>query len=373
LELFGYQELRAEQAERRASADPVQLGIGISTYTEMCGLAPSRTLGALKYAAGGWEHCTIRVLPTGKVELVTGTSPHGQGHETTWSQIASEYLGVPVDDIDVIHGDTGRAPYGMDTYGSRSLAVGGQAILHASERVVNKGRLIAAHMLEANPEDIEFKDGSFSVRGAPDSSKSLAAVAFEAFSAHDLPDGMEPTLSGESTVDPADFSFPHGTHLCAVEVDTETGMTTIRKYVAVDDIGVVVNPLIVEGQVHGGITQGIGQALYEGAEYDSDGNLITVSLADYLIPSAADVPSFVLDRTETPSTTHPLGTKGVGEAGTIASTPAVMNGIIDALRHLGVTDMAMPASPQTVWRTIQAAGGSGGSGATAPTDAGEVS
>jgi len=355
VELFGYEDLRAEQARRRDSGDSVQLGIGISTYTEMCGLAPSRTLGALKYAAGGWEHCTIRVLPTGKVELVTGTSPHGQGHETTFSQIASDYLGVPVDDIDVIHGDTARSPYGMNTYGSRSLAVGGQAILHAAERVVDKARLIAAHMIEANPDDLEFVDGSFSVRGDPSTAKSIQAIAFEAFSAHDLPAGMEPTLSGESTVDPADFSFPHGTHLCAVEVDTETGMTKIRKYVAVDDIGVVINPLIVDGQVHGGLTQGIAQALYEGAEYDADGNLTTASLADYLLPSAVDLPTFVLDRTTTPSTTHPLGTKGVGEAGAIASTPAVINAIVDALRHLGVNDVPMPASPQNVWRTLQAA------------------
>jgi carbon-monoxide dehydrogenase large subunit len=355
LELFGYDALRAEQKQRRESGDPVQLGIGISTFTEMCGLAPSRTLGALKYVAGGWENCTIRVLPTGKVELVTGTSPHGQGHETAWSQIASDVLGVPVDDIEVIHGDTGRAPYGMDTYGSRSLAVGGQAILRAGEKVVEKARLIAAHQLEANPDDIEFVDGSFRVKGDPDKATTIQGVAFEAFSAHNLPDGMEPTLSGESTVDPMDFSYPHGTHLAAMEVDTETGMATIRSYVCVDDVGVQVNPMIVEGQVHGGVAQGIGQALYEGAVYDDDGNLLTASLADYLIPSAADLPSFTTDRTVTPSTTHPLGTKGVGEAGAIASTPAIINGIVDALRHLGVTDVLMPASPQSVWRSIQAA------------------
>jgi aerobic carbon-monoxide dehydrogenase large subunit len=355
LGLFGYEALRKEQADRRASDDPVQLGIGVSTYTEMCGLAPSRTLGALKYVAGGWEHCTIRVLPTGKVELVTGTSPHGQGHETAWSQIASDTLGIPVEDIEVIHGDTGRAPYGMDTYGSRSLAVGGQAILRAADKVVEKARLIAAHQLEVNPDDLDYVHGSFQVKGDPEAARTIQAVAFEAFSAHNLPDGLDPTLSGESTVDPADFSFPHGTHLCAVEVDTETGMTRIRSYVAVDDVGVQVNPMIVEGQVHGGITQGISQALWEGAEYDSDGNLLTASLADYLLPSAADTPTYVTDYTVTPSTTHPLGTKGVGEAGTIASTPAVINAIVDALRPLGVNDMAMPASPQTVWRTIQAA------------------
>ena len=332
-------------------------GIGISTYTEMCGLAPSRTLGALKYVAGGWESCTIRVLPLGKVELITGTSPHGQGHETAWSQIASDFLGIPVDDIEVVHGDTGRAPYGMDTYGSRSLAVGGQAIMRAAEKVVDKARKIAAHQMEANPDDLEFVDGAFRVKGDPEKSTTIQAIAFEAFSAHNLPDGMDPTLSGESTVDPADFSFPHGTHLCAVEVDTETGQTVLRSYVAVDDIGRTINPMIVEGQVHGGLAQGIGQALFEGAEYDSEGQLLTASLADYLIPSAADLPTFVTDRTETPSTTHPLGTKGVGEAGTIASTPAVMNAVVDALRPLGVTDVLMPASPQNVWRAIQAAAG----------------
>jgi carbon-monoxide dehydrogenase large subunit len=355
LAMFDYDGLRAEQAQRRASGDPVQLGIGISTFTEMCGLAPSRTLGALKYVAGGWEHCTVRALPTGKIEVVTGTSPHGQGHETAWSQIASSILGVPVEDIEVIHSDTGRSPYGMDTYGSRSLAVGGQAIKAASERLVEKARLIAAHQLECSASDLEFVNGSFHVKGDPSKSQALGAVAFEAFTAHNLPPGVEPTLQAEATIDPEDFSYPHGTHLAAMEVDTETGQVKLRKYVCVDDVGIQVNPMIVEGQVHGGVAQGIAQALFEGAEYDEDGNLLTASLADYLIPSAADLPSFDTDTTVTPSTSHPLGTKGVGEAGAIASTPAIINGIVDALRHLGVNDVAMPASPQTVWRTIQAA------------------
>lgn len=353
LELFDYESIRAEQKQRRKENNPVQLGIGISTYTEMCGLAPSRTLGALKYVAGGWEHCTIRILPTGKVELVTGTSPHGQGHETAWSQIASDTLGIPVDDIEVIHGDTGRSPYGMDTYGSRSLAVGGQAILRAGERVVEKARLIAAHQIECSPDDLEFVNGSFRVKGNPTVEKSIQAVAFEAFTAHNLPEGVEPTLQAEATVDPQDFSYPHGTHLCAVEVDTETGKTKIRSYVAVDDIGNVINPMIVEGQVHGGLAQGIAQALYEGAEYDADGQLLTASFADYLLPSAVDLPHFTTDRTVTPSTTHPLGTKGVGEAGAIASTPAVINAVVDALRPFGINDVRMPASPQTVWRTLR--------------------
>jgi len=245
----------------------------------------------------------------------------------------------------------------MDTYGSRSLAVGGVAILHAAEAVVAKARVIAGHLLEVNPDDLEFVDGSFKVKGDPDSARTIQAVAWEAFTSHDLPAGTDPNLFGSSTVDPGVFSYPHGTHLCAVAVDTETGMTKIRKYVAVDDIGVQINPMIVEGQVHGGLTQGIAQALWEGAAYDEDGNLVTASLADYLLPTAMDVPQYITDNTVTPSTTHPLGTKGVGEAGTIASTPAVMNAVIDAVRPLGVKDVLMPATPQTVWRAIQEATG----------------
>ena len=357
LDLFGMDELRAEQQRRRESGDPVQLGIGISTFTEMCGLAPSRTLGALKYVAGGWEHATIRMLPTGKVELITGTSPHGQGHETAWSQIAASILGIGVEDIEVVHGDTGRAPYGMDTYGSRSLAVGGQAIKKAADNLIEKARVIAAHQLECSPGDLEFVEGEFRVKGDPEKAQAIGAVAFEAFTAHNLPDGVEPTLQGEATVDPEDFSYPHGTHLAAMEVDTETGKVTLRKYVCVDDVGNQVNPMIVEGQVHGGLAQGIGQALYEGAFYDEDGLPLNANLSTYLIPAAPDLPSFITDHTVTPSTTHPLGTKGVGEAGAIASTPAIINGIVDALRPMGVTDVAMPATPMTVWKTIQAAKG----------------
>ncbi|MDQ3484463.1 MAG: molybdopterin-dependent oxidoreductase, partial [Actinomycetota bacterium] len=351
-ELFGYDELRAEQAERRDRKDPVQLGIGVSTYTEMCGLAPSRILGALSYAAGGWEHASVRMLPTGKVEVVTGSSAHGQGHETAWSQIAADALGVDFDDIEVLHGDTAVAPRGMDTYGSRSLVVGGMAVVAAAEKVVEKAKVIAAHMLEASPDDVEFAAGAFSVRGT-DQAKTMAEVAFAAFAAHDLPDGVEPTLEGDATIDPNTFSYPHGTHLCATEVDTETGQVTIRKYVCVDDIGKVVNPLIVEGQVHGGVVQGIAQALFEEAVYDESGTLITGSFTDYLVPSAADLPTMVTDRTETPATTNPLGVKGVGEAGTIASTPAVVNAAVDALRPYGVDDITMPLSPHRVWRAIQ--------------------
>ncbi|RBQ16542.1 xanthine dehydrogenase family protein molybdopterin-binding subunit [Spongiactinospora rosea] len=349
--LFGYADLRAEQARRRQSRDPVQLGIGVSTYTEMCGLAPSRVLGSLRYGAGGWEHAEVRMLPTGKVEVVTGSSAHGQGHETAWSQIVADSLGVPFEDVSVLHGDTAVAPKGMDTYGSRSLAIGGMAVLRACEKVKDKARRIAAHLLEASAEDVEYTGGSVRVRGT-DAGRTIQEIALAAFTAHDLPDGVEPRLDAQATFDPENFSFPHGTHLCAVEVDTETGMTRIRSYVAVDDVGKVVNPLIVEGQVHGGLAQGIGQALFEEAVYDADGNLLTTTLADYLVPSAADLPDFVTDRTETPAVSNPLGVKGVGEAGTIASTPAVVNAIVDALRPYGVDDVRMPCSPERVWRAL---------------------
>jgi len=358
-ELFGYDQLRAEQAERHARNDPVRLGIGISTFTEMCGLAPSRVLGSLSYGAGGWESASIRMLPTGKVEVVTGSSAHGQGHETAWSQIVSDQLGVPFEDIRVLHGDTQISPKGMDTYGSRSLAVGGMALVGACDKVVEKARVIAAGMMEASTDDLEWTPGRFSVRGDPDKSVTIGEVALATFAAHNLPDGVEPSLDSDHIYDPENFSFPHGTHLCATEVDTETGMVTIRSYVAVDDVGKVVNPLIVEGQVHGGIAQGIAQALYEEAVYDDAGNLLTTTLADYLVPSAADLPSYVTSRTESPSDNR-LGVKGVGEAGTIASTPAVVNAIIDALRPLGVQEVTMPCSPERVWRAIQDARDTGG-------------
>jgi carbon-monoxide dehydrogenase large subunit len=353
-ELLGYDDLRREQAERNAAGDPVRLGIGISTFTEMCGLAPSRVLGSLAYGAGGWENASIRMLPTGKVEVVTGSSAHGQGHETAWSQIVADQLGVPFEDIRVLHGDTQVSPKGMDTYGSRSLAVGGMALVSACDKVIEKAKVIAAAMMEASAADLEWTRGRFAVRGDPEKGVTIGEIALATFAAHNLPDGVEPSLDSDATYDPDNFSFPHGTHLCATEVDTETGMVTIRSYVAVDDVGKVVNPLIVEGQVHGGIAQGIAQALYEEAVYDDDGNLLTTTLADYLVPSAADLPSYVTSRTESPAANR-LGVKGVGEAGTIASTPAVVNAIIDALRPLGVPDVQMPCTPERVWRAIQAA------------------
>ncbi|MGW0212124.1 xanthine dehydrogenase family protein molybdopterin-binding subunit [Streptomyces sp. NPDC003233] len=373
LALFGYDDLRAEQRGRNERGDPVRLGIGVSTYTEMCGLAPSRVLRDLRYGAGGWEAASIRMLPTGKVEVVTGTSPHGQGHETCWSQIAADVLGVPFEDVEVLHGDTKAAPQGMDTYGSRSLAVGGEAVHRAARTVVEKARKVAAHLLEASEQDLEFSDGVFSVKGSPEARRTIQEIAFETFTNHDLPDGVEPTINAEHVVDPENFSYPHGTHLCAVEVDTETGRTRIRSYVCVDDVGRVVNPMIVEGQVHGGLAQGIAQALYEEAVYDDDGNLLSGTLADYLVPSAADLPDFVTDRTETPAASNALGVKGVGEAGTIASTPAVVNAVVDALRPLGVRDVRMPCSPHRVWQAIREArsGAAGGPGGTGPAQSGQ--
>jgi carbon-monoxide dehydrogenase large subunit len=357
LELVGYKELRAEQQRRREEGDPKQLGIGISSYMEMCGLAPSRALASLNYSAGGWEAATVRLLPTGKAQVVTGTSPHGQGHETSWSMIVADQLGISPDDVDVLHSDTAISPYGMDTYGSRSLAVGGTAVWLATEKVIEKARAIAAHQLEVAPEDLEFSASAFNVKGSPDRSMPLAAVAFEAFTAHNLPDGMEPNLEASSHFDPPNFTFPFGTHICVVEVDTETGAVLLQKYVAVDDCGNQINPLIVEGQIHGGIVQGVAQALFEEAVYDADGNLLTATLADYMVPSAAEFPSFVTDYTVTPSPSNPMGVKGVGEAGTIGSAPAVINAIVDALAPMGVTDIDMPASPQRVWETINTARG----------------
>ena len=354
LELLDYDGLRREQAERRERKDPVQLGIGVSTFTEMCGLAPSRVLGSLSYGAGGWEHAAIRMLPTGKVEVVTGASAHGQGHETAWSQIVADRLGIPFEDIEVLHGDTQTSPRGLDTYGSRSLAVGGIAVVKAAEKVVAKAHPIAAHLMECAEDDLDFTDGQFRVKGT-EKSVGLTDIALAVFAAHDLPDGIEPNLDSEATYDPDNFSFPHGTHLCAIEVDTETGHARIRKYVCVDDIGHVVNPLIVEGQVHGGLAQGIAQALYEEAVHDESGTLLSGSFAEYLLPTAVDLPSFTTDRTDTPAPGNPLGVKGVGEAGTIASTPAVVNAVLDAVRQFGVRDITMPCTPMRVWHAIRSA------------------
>jgi carbon-monoxide dehydrogenase large subunit len=354
-EMIDYAGVRARQAEQNVEGSTKRLGLGVSSYFEMCGLAPSRVLASLNYSAGGWEAATVRILPTSKVQVVTGTSPHGQGHETSWSMIVADKLGIDPADVDVLHSDTAIAPLGMDTYGSRSLPVGGVAVGMACDKVIDKAKQIAAHQLEANVDDIEFAGGTFRVAGSPDREVPLAAIAFAAFTAHDLPDGLEPNLEAQVTYDPPNFSWPFGTHMCLVEIDTETGDVDVLKYVAVDDCGNQVNPMIVEGQVHGGVVQGLAQALYEGADHDSDGNLRTSTLADYLVPAASDVPSITLGHSVTPSPTNPLGVKGVGEAGTIGAAPAVMNAIVDALSGLGVRDMSMPASPNTVWNAIRAA------------------
>ena len=355
LEMSDYEGLREEQKRRRDDNDPVQLGIGFSTYTEICGLAPSQVLASLRYGAPGWESSTVRMFGSGKVEVVTGTTPHGQGHVTSWSQIAADALGVTPDDVEVIHGDTATSPHGLDTYGSRSLPVGGVAVHLAANKVADKAKKIAAHMLEASEDDLEFEGGKFSVAGSPDQSVTIQDVAGAAFGGVNIPEDMEPGLTADYFYDPPNFVFPFGAHICVVEVDTETGKTRVRDYFAVDDCGPVINPIIVDGQVHGGIAQGIAQALYEEAVYDEDGMLITGSMVDYMIPGAPELPNYTLDRTVTPSPTNPMGVKGIGEAGTIGSPPAVINAVIDALEPLGVTSIDMPASPMRVWETIQAA------------------
>ncbi len=355
LEHLGLGEIEAAQQARRDRGDAKQIGVGFSTYNEMCGLAPSRILGAIRYAAGGWETATIRCLPTGTFQVVTGTSPHGQGHETAWSQIVADQLGCDPSEVEVLHGDTSISPYGLDTYGSRSLPVGGAALWSAGEKIIEKAREIVAHQLEVSADDLEYEAGTFTVKGSPDKEMTVKGAAWAAFAAHNLPDGMEPNLEATATYDPPNFSWPGGAHAAVVEVDTGTGDARLIRYVAIDDVGTVVNPLIVDGQVHGGITQGIATALYEEALYDADGNLSNGTMAMYLVPSAAELPSYELDRTESKSTDHPFGAKGVGETGTIAAAPAVINAVIDALSHLGVTDIQMPATPERVWRAIEEA------------------
>jgi aerobic carbon-monoxide dehydrogenase large subunit len=354
LELIDYDACRRQQAERRDRGDSKQMGVGLSTYVEMCGLAPSRILGAIRYGAGGWDAATVRCLPTGSVQVLIGTSPHGQGHVTTFSQIAADQLGVPIENVEVLHGDTTVIPLGMDTYGSRSLAVGGVALYHATEKVKAKAQRIVAHQLEVAEDDLEEEGGRFTVKGT-DKSMTVTEAALAAWTAHNLPDGVEPGLEDTAVYDPPNFSWPAGCHIAVVDVDTETGAVDLVRYVAVDDVGTVINPMIVDGQVHGGIAQGVAQALYEEAVYDEDGNLVTGSMTSYLVPSAVELPNFELERTEAPSPTNPMGVKGVGETGTIASPAAVMNAVVDALSPFGITDVEMPAKPERVWTAIQEA------------------
>jgi carbon-monoxide dehydrogenase large subunit len=352
LELVDYDGFRRVQTERRERSDAKQVGIGFSTYVEMCGLAPSRILGAIRYGAGGWDAATVRCLPTGTVQVLIGTSPHGQGHVTTFSQITADQLGVPIENVEVLHGDTTVIPLGMDTYGSRSLAVGGVALYHATEKVKAKAKRIAAHQLEVAEDDLEYERGRFTVKGT-DKAMSVTEAALAAWAAHNLPDDVEPGLEATAVYDPPNFSWPAGCHIAVVEVDTETGAVDLTRYVAVDDVGTVINPMIVDGQVHGGIAQGVAQALYEEAVYDEEGNLVTGSMTNYLVPSAVELPNFELERTENPSPTNPMGVKGVGETGTIASPAAVMNAVVDALSPFGVGDIEMPANPERVWTAIQ--------------------
>ena len=345
-------EVRRQAEELRGRG--IYRGIGYSTYTEICGNAPSRIVGPSGFGlqGGGWESATLRVHASGSATLYTGTSPHGQGHETGFAQIVADRLGIDPEQVEVIHGDTQTGPFGLDTYGSRSLAVGGEAAARSANKVAAKARAIVAHQLEADPNDIELHDGKFSVRGSPDKGMTLAEVAGAAYVPENLPEGMEPGLDEQTFFDPENFVFPFGAHACVVDVDAETGKVEVVRYVAVDDCGPAINPLLIDGQVHGGITHGLGQALFEQIHYNEDGQLVTGTFVDYALPTAAELPGYELDRTETPSPINSLGVKGVGEAGTIASSAAVTNAVIDALRPLGVDYINMPLTPVRIWEAI---------------------
>lgn len=351
LEALDYPALRRRQEELRRQGR--YLGVGLATYVEICGLGPSQVAGAVGFQGGLWESATVRVLPSGKVLVYTGASPHGQGEETTFAQIVAEAFGIPVDDVEVRHGDTAEVYMGWGTYGSRTTPVGGSAVARAAERVVEKARAIAAHMLEVAQEDLVFQEGRFQVKGAPERSASFQEVALQAHLAWNLPEGVEPSLEASAFYDPPNFCYPFGAHACVVEVDPDTGEVRLERYVAVDDCGRIINPLIVEGQVHGGVVQGIGQALWEGAIYDRRGQLLTGSLLDYALPRARFLPEIETLHTETPAPHNPLGVKGVGETGTIAATPAVVNAVMDALAPFGVRHLDMPLTPEKVWRAMQ--------------------
>jgi len=352
LEMSDYENLKKERETARANGK--LMGIGFSTYIEACGIAPSAVVGSLGARAGLFEAANIRVEPTGSVTLFTGSHSHGQGHETTFAQLIADDLGIPLENVEVVHGDTGKVPFGMGTYGSRSLAVGGSAIVKSLEKIKEKGTKIAAHLLEASAEDLDFADGKWTVKGT-DKSVAFGDVSLTAYVPHNYPEGLEPGLDETSFYDPVNFTYPFGAHMAVVEIDPDTGKVDLKRFIACDDVGNVVNPMIVDGQIHGGVAQGIGQALLEGAVYDESGQLNTASYLDYALPRADDLPSFELDRTVTPCLHNPLGAKGCGEAGTIGSTPAVVNAVVDALRPMGVTDLEMPLSPQRVWAAMQQA------------------
>ena len=350
MEMIDYTNFESRRAE--AAKRGKYRGIGLSSYIEACGIAPSAVVGALGGRVGLYESAVVRVDPTGTISVFTGTHSHGQGHATTFAQIVADKLGVPIDSIDIVHGDTDRIPFGMGTYGSRSLAVGGTAISKAVDKVIEKGKIIAAHMMEASETDLEFKDGKFTVAGT-DKEKSFGEIALSAYVPHNFPhDRLEPGLEETAFYDPLNFTYPAGTHICEVEIDPATGVVDIVDWAACDDFGNLINPMIVEGQVHGGIAQGVGQALLENAHYNEDGQLLTASYMDYCMPRADNLPSLKIDYTVTACTHNDLGVKGCGEAGAIASPPAVINAIVDALSVVGVTDMSMPATTEKIWRAI---------------------
>src|SRR6266581_125760 len=352
LQIFDYKKFRTEQAEARKQGK--LLGVGFSTYIEACSIAPSKVVGALGAGAGLYESGKVRVHPTGGVTVYTGSHSHGQGHETTFAQLVADELQIPIEQVDIVHGDTGAIPFGMGTYGSRSASVGGTAILMSLNKIKEKGRRIAAHLLEASPNDIEYVKGQFQVKGVPSKAVPFGAVSLTAYVPHKYPDNLEPGLEETSFYDPSNFCFPFGAHACVVEVDRDTGTVKILRYVAVDDVGKVINPMIVDGMVHGGIAQGVGQARWEGAVYDEgSGQLVTGSMMDYALPKADMLPLYETDRTVTPTPVNPLGIKGAGETGTIAATPTVVNAVVDALAPLGIDHIeAMPLTSERVWKTI---------------------
>ncbi len=350
LEMLGYEDFRKEQEEARKNGK--LLGVGFSTYIEGCGIAPSAVVGALGARAGLYEVGQVRVQPTGKISVFTGSHSHGQGHETVFAQFVADKLGIPMDDVEIMHGDTEQVAFGMGTYGSRSLSVGGSAIIKSIEKILEKGAKIAAHKLEAAEEDLEYAEGKWTVKGT-DKSVSFGDVSLTAYVPHDYPEGLEPGLDFSSFYDPTNFTYPFGTHIAVVEVDADTGAVDLQRFIAVDDVGNIMNPMIVEGQIHGGVAQGVGQALLEEVVYDDGGQMINGSYMDYAMPRADDLPMIETDNTVTPCPHNPLGVKGAGEAGTIGSTPAVVNAVVDALAHLGVTDIQMPLKPQTVWKAMQ--------------------
>ncbi|HXU87571.1 MAG TPA: molybdopterin cofactor-binding domain-containing protein [Methylomirabilota bacterium] len=353
LSIFDYKKFRAEQEAARK--DGRLLGVGFSTYIEACSIAPSKVVGALGAGAGLYESGKVRVHPTGMVTVYTGSHAHGQGHETTFAQLVADDLHIPIEQVEIVHGDTGSVPFGMGTYGSRSASVGGTAIQMSLKKIKEKGKIIAAHLLEASPKDVEYVNGQFQVMGVPSKAIPFGAVALTAYVPHNYPEGLEPGLEETSFYDPANFCFPFGAHACVVEVSRDTGEVKIVRYVAVDDVGHVINPMIVDGMVHGGIAQGVGQALWEGAVYDDGtGQLVTGTMMDYAMPKADMLPNYETDRTVTPTPVNPLGIKGAGETGTIAATPAVMNAVVDALAPLGIDHIeAMPLTASRVWNVIQ--------------------